>query len=39
VTEEFRVDRRNPDRLTWLVTTELESGKNVRVERVYDRVE
>jgi hypothetical protein len=39
VTEEFRIDRRNPDRLTWLVTTKLESGKNVRVERVYDRAE
>lgn len=35
VIEEFRLDR--GDRLTWTVSTELESGKNVRIERVYDR--
>jgi hypothetical protein len=39
VTEEFRLDRRNPNRLTWVVTTKLESGKNVKIQRVYDRAD
>lgn len=34
VTEAFRLDG---DRLRWTVSTELESGKNVTIRRVYDR--
>lgn len=37
VTEEFRLDRRNPNRLHWAVTTQLQSGKRVEIQRVYDR--
>lgn len=36
VTEEFRIDH-NTSRLTWIVSTKLESGKSVKIRRVYDR--
>ena len=37
VVEEFRLER--GDRLYWSVSTELESGKNVEIRRVYDRAD
>lgn len=37
VVEEFRLER--GDRLYWSVSTELESGKNIRIRRVYDRAD
>ncbi|HSG65604.1 MAG TPA: hypothetical protein VLD39_11415 [Gammaproteobacteria bacterium] len=37
VVEEFRLER--GDQLYWSVSTELESGKNVRIRRVYDRAD
>jgi len=37
VVEEFRLER--GDRLYWSVSTELESGKDIRIRRVYDRAD
>lgn len=38
VVERFWIDRGNPDQLHWSVSIDLTSSKNVRIERIYDRI-
>lgn len=38
VVERFWLDRNDPNRLNWSVSIDLTTGKNIRIERVFDRV-
>jgi hypothetical protein len=38
VVERFWLDRGDPNRLHWSVSIDLTTGKNVRIERVFDRI-
>ena len=38
VVERFWIDRGDPNRLHWSVSIDLTTGKDVRIERVYDRI-
>jgi hypothetical protein len=38
VVERFWLDRGDPNQLDWSVSIDLTTGKNVRIERVFDRV-
>ena len=38
VVERFWIDRGDPDRLHWSIDIDLTTGKNVRIDRVFDRI-
>jgi hypothetical protein len=38
VTEEFRLDANDASRLYWVVTVKVQSGRDITITRVYDRV-